>query len=386
MDGLLTGQQAFQADVGERIKTLERYQLHPPELIQRRIAWETEQRSQAQGELAKAFGAAVPTRTDEQWKLINREFGKTTQLMSRHVSTINREIAVLEKDREAGQASVMVMKEKGPRQTYVLTRGEYDQPDQNQPVDPGGPEVLPALELPSTDSQAPEIVEPESDTVRPWQSAQWIWDNPNAAKQNQGNQPRFFRLVVELQTQPTRAELRVSADNVGVTFVNGQSLGTSEPWMKPAQYDVAKYLVKGRNVIAIKAVNQGGPAGLLASLVVDGRREYGSSRHWKVSSSKSPRTKSEWTNPDYDDSDWLPASELGPPTIGPWQIANLLGQAETVDPDRPNRLTLAEWLTREDHPPDCPRCRQSLLANAVRTWTGVDSRRLRFAGGLSHAS
>lgn len=350
MDGLLTGQDAFQSDIAERIKTLKRYQLHPPELIKLRIAWETENRLDAQGDIAKALAVSVEARTDEQWKLINKEFGKTTQLMSRHVSTINREIVVLEKDLEAGQASVMVMKEKGPRKTYVLTRGEYDQPDQNQPVEPGVPEVLPTLALPEIDSPTQEIVEPESETVRPWQSAKWIWDNPNAAKQNQDNEPRFFRLVVELQAKPKQAELRVSADNIGVTFVNGRQLGTTESWMTPAQYDVAKYLVKGRNVIAIKAVNQGGPAGLLATLVVDGRREYGSSRLWQVSSGSSPQAKQGWANVDFDDSGWLPASELGSMTIGPWQIANLLDQAEPVDSDRPNRLTLAAWLTREDHP------------------------------------
>ena len=37
------------------------------------------------------------------------------------------------------------MKEKGPRKTYVLTRGEYDHPDPDQLVEPGVADVLPML-------------------------------------------------------------------------------------------------------------------------------------------------------------------------------------------------------------------------------------------------
>jgi hypothetical protein len=146
-DGPITDNATWKRDVEQRIATLKRYLVHPPELIEPRAAWEQEAIDTAEGELAAALKTPAADRTDAHWETINQAFGKTTNLFSRHVSTIKREIAVLEKDLEAGQSSVMVMKEQGPRQTYVLTRGQYDQPDKNRPVSPGVPSVLPPMKL-----------------------------------------------------------------------------------------------------------------------------------------------------------------------------------------------------------------------------------------------
>ena len=77
----------------------------------------------------------------------------------------------------------------------------------------------------------------KSDAAVAWQSAKWIWNSPEAAKGDQDNEPRYFRFVVELSGKPKRAELRVSVDNIGVTYVNGHQMGTNEPWMSPAQYE-----------------------------------------------------------------------------------------------------------------------------------------------------
>ena len=350
MDGVLTGQEEYMADVNARIATLKRYQLHPPELIQPRMTWEQNLQGKHPKEIAEALATPLAERTDSQWKQINKEFGKTTRLMERHVSTINREIKVLEKDLEANQASVMVMKEKGPRKTYVLIRGEYDHPDSSQLVTPGIPEVLPMLELDKGNAEKKFRSDQKRDVAVPWQSAKWIWDSPDAAKGDQDNQPRYFRFVMELGGKPTRADLRVSVDNIGVTFVNGHQLGTNEPWMSPAQYEISKHLQAGKNVIAIKAINQGGAAGLLASLVLDGKLEYGSSRTWKVAAENVVQETSDWKNANYDDSGWSDASELGPLDMPPWNFSRLLDQAVSVDPDRPTRLTLAKWLVRDDHP------------------------------------
>ena len=92
----------FKADVNARIAILKRYQLHPPELLQDRIQWEKKFQGGPAVAIAEALAVPVGARTDEQWKQINKEFGKTTQLMNRHVSTINREIKVLEKDSAGG--------------------------------------------------------------------------------------------------------------------------------------------------------------------------------------------------------------------------------------------------------------------------------------------
>lgn len=145
MDGLVTNASTFKTDIEKRIATLRRYQLHPPELIKARAAWEANAASTAKGELAAAIATPAAERSDKHWATINAAFSKTTRLWGRHVSTISREIAVLERDQKAGKSSVMVMKEQGPRQTYLLTRGAYDQPDKTQPVKPGTPEAISTL-------------------------------------------------------------------------------------------------------------------------------------------------------------------------------------------------------------------------------------------------
>ncbi|MDH3717149.1 MAG: DUF1553 domain-containing protein [Planctomycetota bacterium] len=340
MDGLITDAAIFKADIQQRIATLRRYLLHPPELIKARAAWEATTAANAKGDLAEAINTPVDRRSDEHWATINGAYAKTTQLWSRHISSINREIAVLDRDLQAGKSSVMVMKEEGPRQTYVLTRGQYDQPDKQQPVSPGVPAALPPLDQ----NQPPTT--PIVRTAEPWQSAWWIWDNAGAASGDQENTPRYFRFVLDLATAPAHAELRATADNRCTTYVNGHPLGTNDPWMTPARYDVTKHLAKGRNVIAVQAANAGGPAGLLASLIVDGNTAYGSDKRWKVSTAENV----DWTDAAFDDTTWSPASELGPASMAPWNITAGPTSTQTVDPSNPTRLTLARWLTRDDHP------------------------------------
>ncbi|MFI4862056.1 MAG: PSD1 and planctomycete cytochrome C domain-containing protein [Phycisphaerales bacterium JB063] len=149
-DGPLTDAATYRRDLERRIATLERYKLHPPELVEARAQWEAEVIATAKGDLAEALNLPATQRTEAQWQAINAEFAKTTELWGQHQSTIHRELAVLAGDLEAGQASAMVMREEGPRQTYVLTRGAYDQPDHDQPVSAGVPAVLPTMHAEGT--------------------------------------------------------------------------------------------------------------------------------------------------------------------------------------------------------------------------------------------
>jgi len=345
MDGVLTDSAAWKAHVQARLATLKSYMIHPPELIEPRAKWEMGAKKDAQGPLAEALNTAAAERTDAHWKSINDAFSKTTRLWGRHLSTIKREVIILENELKAGKPSVMVMKERGPKQTYVLTRGEYDKPDKNQPVSPGVPAVLPSLDF---SPKAPQQDQPEkqSKPVNPWLNAKWLWDNPNAARADQGNAPRYFRFVLELKEKPEQAVLRATADNACTTYLNGKKLGSNDPWMTPAQYDVAKHLVKGKNVIAIEAVNAGGAAGLLASLVIDDKQVFGTDKNWKVSKT----AQGNWTAFDFDDKQWAAASELGPASMGPWKIGPKHASPSQPDSSKPNRLDLAKWLVDPANP------------------------------------
>ncbi len=336
MDGPLTERATFQTDLAERIATLRRYQIHPPELIQARLEWE--QTVSAEDALAETIQVPAGQRTDSQWKIINEAFAKTTPLWDRHVTTIDREIAVLERDQKAGQASVMVMKEQGPRQTFVLNRGQYDQPDQNQPVAPTVPAVLPPLTI-----KRPPSPPTQPATASAWQSAQWVWDELQAATTPQGNSPRFFRYEFELDQIPQQATLKFTADNRSVAFMNGHKLGDLNDWSQPASLDVVAHLCQGKNSIAIEAINEGGPAGLLVSLVIDGEVRLTTDAQWKVTDQLEP----DWASKSHATTHWPYVKVLGPSSMSPW----LINRPTAVrDPNLPTRLDLAHWLVDEQNP------------------------------------
>lgn len=149
----------------------------------------------------------------------------------------------------------------------------------------------------------------------PFRSAMWIWDKPTAFQNEPSSAPIYIRYTFELEEVPKRAELFATADDRVTSYVNGKLQGTSPAWQTPAQYDVTKHLVKGRNTLAFNAANGAGPAGFMASLMIDGK-ERGSSKEWKVTR----KLEENWTRPEFDDTAWTAASEQGPSSMGPWRL------------------------------------------------------------------
>jgi glucose/arabinose dehydrogenase len=101
--------------------------------------------------------------------------------------------------------------------------------------------------------------------------------------------------------------------------VNGSRVGSGSDWKLVQCFDVAKLLVDGKNVIAVEAANNGGPAGLLVRLsyVPNGlsRMVVVSDRSWKASKVG----PAGWQNVDFDDRQWSRAKALAPLGGGPWQ-------------------------------------------------------------------
>ncbi|MBI2806745.1 MAG: hypothetical protein HYX68_17335 [Planctomycetes bacterium] len=170
----------------------------------------------------------------------------------------------------------------------------------------------------------------QSGSPNTWAAAQWVWDEADANKNPQNNEPRFFRMTFTLDAKPAKAELWITADNHYVAYVNGQKVGSDAEWNTVERYNVAKHLIVGKNVLAIKATNQGGPAGLIARLHV---KSAGKKDHFIVTNEKTKVRRGEarvgdpesWTRADFDDSTWFNAIVLGDPTIGPWNLAGSPG-------------------------------------------------------------
>jgi putative heme-binding domain-containing protein len=138
------------------------------------------------------------------------------------------------------------------------------------------------------------------------------------------------RKTFDLPQEPlASATLHITADNVYTVFVNGTQVGTDDQWNAAEQYDVARHLRPGRNVLAARVRNQGGPGGLLAWLRATTK---GNAHHvvatdgtWRLTKEEPPAgAKTEppaWTLEKFDDAKWSAAHVLGGAHIGPWNIA-----------------------------------------------------------------
>jgi serine/threonine protein kinase/formylglycine-generating enzyme required for sulfatase activity/tetratricopeptide (TPR) repeat protein len=176
-----------------------------------------------------------------------------------------------------------------------------------------------------------------------WSCARWVWDQANANTVEQTNDPRFLRRVFTLAAKPLTAELWVSVDNEYTVYVNGQEIGTGTEWSKVGRYDVARHLVAGKNVLAIRATNHGGVAGVLARLhvVTTERKELvvGTDDQTRVTQTANPK----WLETDFDDRAWPNAMVLGHARMAPWSLAD----SDSKEEARVS-LMVALWQWQQD--------------------------------------
>src|SRR5260221_14636979 len=84
-----------------------------------------------------------------------------------------------------------------------------------------------------------------------WGGAMWVWDEADADKIAQNDEPRYLRCAFDLTAKPQAAELWITADNIYNVYMNGQNVGSGKEWSETGQYNVAKHLFVGKNVSAI---------------------------------------------------------------------------------------------------------------------------------------
>ncbi len=148
-------------------------------------------------------------------------------------------------------------------------------------------------------------------------AASWIW-NPDDTDPGASNDPRYFRYEFTLAGGWESAEFEMSVDNAGIAYLNGERIAGSRDWQRPAFQDLSSKLRQGPNVIAIRANNQGGVAGLVARLKIK-RREgpsptIESNDNWLTSLT----TEEGWMNLGFDDSKWSKSSIIAELGDQPW--------------------------------------------------------------------
>jgi len=150
---------------------------------------------------------------------------------------------------------------------------------------------------------------------------QWIWLGAASPQQTV-----YFRKAFTLDGNITAAKLSGTCDNQMTVYLDGKEVLASDSWETPVSRDLSDML-KGqrsnsKHVLAVKAVNSGGPAGLILRLVV----ESGKKKSLVIATDGSWRASAEpakaWQAATFDDAAWTKATVIGPLGMGPWSQVN----------------------------------------------------------------
>lgn len=176
----------------------------------------------------------------------------------------------------------------------------------------------------------------------PLPAQHWIWGHWTSGIANQPDGERCFaRVVFDLRNKPGNAQLKVACDNRYQAWINNKRIGSGTDWAKGQMFDVARHLVKGRNVLAIRGQNDGGPAGLLAWIEIRNRRVAATGADWKCAKTGAPR----WRQASFDATEWKNATVLAPLGGGPWGEPRF---SKPGDPGKPQDFApLAGFEARE---------------------------------------
>ena len=172
-------------------------------------------------------------------------------------------------------------------------------------------------------------------------SVRWIWNDAQAATQARP-ETLYFHKTFTLDELPASAWAVAAADNSYTLYVNGAKVVSGKEWNAPNLVNLQPHLRKGLNLVAVIAVNhtpdnkppaadapvksgEANPAGFVfsARLEFGARRAamtIGSDASWAWSRRKADG----WEKPGSTLAEAAPAAELGPVSMGPWQLAEAL--------------------------------------------------------------
>jgi hypothetical protein len=151
-------------------------------------------------------------------------------------------------------------------------------------------------------------------------NANWIWSADQKAGSN-----AWFRRGVDVEGGLVNAQLLITADDFYQASLNGKKVGEDTElsrggWESLEVYDLTDKLRVGRNLLAVKAGDNGLlPCGLLAELQLhykDGRTErLLSDNSWRVAMD----VEEGWDQATFDDARWEKASIVAPYGGGAWK-------------------------------------------------------------------
>ena len=150
--------------------------------------------------------------------------------------------------------------------------------------------------------------------------ANWIWSE-------EGGVVSHLRREFVVEGEIKKASLSITADNGYELYVNGSFLGSdigveSAIWQSVETFDLSSVLRPGTNVVAIRATDLGGQAGMIAAVTIEqanGERvQHRTDKSWRSSASSDPTG---FTNADFiEDESWRAARVIGRNGCAPWGL------------------------------------------------------------------
>lgn len=143
----------------------------------------------------------------------------------------------------------------------------------------------------------------------------WIW----ASNTYDGQVCQLWRsFEVPASSPVTNARLTLTADNEFTLYLDGRELGRGAEWRELFVFDLTPLLTPGEHVLAVKAINSFGYAGMLFGLrieLADGRViEAQSDKSWTIV----PEGTSRWEKRTEAAAGWPTATVMGPLGGQPW--------------------------------------------------------------------
>lgn len=155
-------------------------------------------------------------------------------------------------------------------------------------------------------------------------AGKWVWFPEGNPREAAPTATRYFRtsFVVPADKSIKSAALIAAADNSFTAYVNEKQVCRGTDFHAPTIARVQQELKPGRNLLAISAHNDGGPAGLVAVLKItyaDGSvQRVTSGGDWKTAQTAPAAGTLKWTAADYKEDGWQSALILANVGEMPW--------------------------------------------------------------------
>ena len=185
-----------------------------------------------------------------------------------------------------------------------------------------------------------------------FEGCRWIWFPEGDPRHDAPVGTRYFRRTFELPSDRkiSRARIILTADDQFTLYVNGEEIarsdGQPDAWTRPKILEITGSLKGGRNLLAVEATNEGGPAGVLGKLVI----EFETGEPVIVATDKGWKTAAEmeegWYRSDFDDEGWDEAREIGGLGSPPWCIPGGIGVHVPPPPFLRKTFTLDKSVKR----------------------------------------